>query len=372
MAGNGSYGIVYKAQLNGEVLAVKQCCPALLEAVSTVQPKLLIELKKYMMRECVLLSEICHPNIARFIGVSVDGNDVSLVMEYIPFTLTKCLDTYSDFPVPFKYRILRDVCHALAFLHGRSPALIHRDLSANNVMLTRDLSAKIIDVGSAISPGTTSATGQMSACPGALVCMPPEAKKIEAFYDQKLDIFSLGIIMIHVLVQKWPIPEDTDEEMPPGTGVDAPEVQLRLEYLQSDKMGEEHPLTGVVVNCLQTDPADRPEAVSLARIIDDLSLKNPASNLIEIREKLTQLMSDTTQRNSDLGAIQQWTRTRLVRRKWTTSNLAVDAIRQSHTLEQFTPCLVEVEGPVTAIESKTNVIFFLQTRSLHICANLIV
>ena len=189
---------------------MKQCDPALLEAVITVQPKLLIELKKYMLHECVLLSEICHPNIARFIGVSVVGNNASLVMEYIPFTLTKCLEAYLDFPVPFKYRILRDVCHALAFLHGQTPSLIHRDLSTNNIMLTLDMSAKIIDVGSAICPGTRNATGWMSAWPGALVCMPPEAKKIEAFYDQKLDIFSLGIVMIHVLAQKWPIPEDTD------------------------------------------------------------------------------------------------------------------------------------------------------------------
>ena len=339
LVGNGSYGVVYKVCIKGETYAVKDCDPALLEAVRAIQPHMLKEVKKYIFRESHLLSEICHPNIVRFIGVSWN-DDLSLVMEYVPFTLTRCLDVYPDFPQPLKFRILRDVCHALAYLHGRSPRLIHRDISSNNIMLARDLSAKIIDVGSSVTEGTTDMDGLMSACPGALVCMPPEAKKEKAFYTEKLDIFSVGIVMIHVLVQKWPIPDEDLEDLEEGVGVDAPEVQARLEYLQSKEIGEEHPLTSVIVDCLQTCPGDRPSAIQLARIQDDICHRTSMPNPVPYCAKLAKLLQCSDQIQPPTN--QKWTRTMLVRRKWTASNLAVDALRQSH---QLAPLSAEEEDP---------------------------
>lgn len=267
-------------------------------------------------------------------------------MEYVPYTLTTCLDTYAGFPQSLKFRILRDASHAIAYLHGMSPPLIHRDISSNNIMVTKELSAKIIDVGSALTKGTTDEECLMSACPGALVCMPPEAKQQRAYYTEKLDMFSIGIVMIHTLAQKWPIPVDELDDLEPGIGVDAPEVQARLDYLQSDKIGEEHPLTGVIVDCLQTSPSDRPSAIQLARILDDLCQKYPLSNSTLICDEIAKVINCSVPATTSTNF--QWTRTRLIKRKWTTSNLAVDAIRQKHQL----PTITETFGKVKQQESE--------------------
>ena len=54
-----------------------------------------------------------------------------LVMEYLPYTLCKLLE---ERQVKHHYSILLDVANGLDYLHQRHPPIIHRDLSANNVL----------------------------------------------------------------------------------------------------------------------------------------------------------------------------------------------------------------------------------------------
>ena len=68
-------------------------------------------------------------------------------MEFLPTTLTQCLDRYGIMPEEINYSILQDVALGLRYLHDRHDPIIHRDLSANNVLLTADMRAKISDLG---------------------------------------------------------------------------------------------------------------------------------------------------------------------------------------------------------------------------------
>eukprot|EP00731_Ephydatia_muelleri_P035807 Em0162g13a len=75
----------------------------------------------------------------------------------------------------WKISIMLDVLKGLAYLHNRSPAVIHRDLSAKNVLLTADMMAKITDFG--VSRIVTRAWPGVNSTQniGTLVYMPPEA-----------------------------------------------------------------------------------------------------------------------------------------------------------------------------------------------------
>ena len=54
---------------------------------------------------------------------------------------------YGVLPEAISYGILRDVALGLRYLHEHSPPIIHRDLSANNVLLTSSMNGKISDLG---------------------------------------------------------------------------------------------------------------------------------------------------------------------------------------------------------------------------------
>lgn len=156
-------------------------------------------------QECQLMSRLNHPNITKFFGIWFisDVRLPLLVMELLDTSLAKYLDTNDHLPLVTKVSILTDVACGLEYLHGREPQpVIHRDLTANNVLLksTPQLVAKISDVGNShIIDHANNKT--LTIVPGTLVYMPPEATEEQHEYDQSLDIFSFGHLALYTLIQ---------------------------------------------------------------------------------------------------------------------------------------------------------------------------
>ncbi len=132
-----------------------------------------------------------------------------LVMEYLHTTLAACIKKYGILPKEIGYGILRDVALGLRYIHEHSPPIIHRDLSSNNVLLTTNMSAKISDLGVAkilnLNPSQMDLMTQTQT-PGTPSYMPPEAMVARPKYTNKVDIFSYGVMMVHMLSGQWPIP----------------------------------------------------------------------------------------------------------------------------------------------------------------------
>ena len=176
-----------------------------------------------VVRECQLMSALRHPNIVQFLGVCFfPGSRLpALVMERLLTSLHDLLDPetrlppgaptpLSFFTLSLKCCVLHDVARGLAYLHERSPPIIHRDLSARNVLLNSGMVAKIADLGVArIVPRMRAAT-TMTKAPGASVYMPPEAVAPAASnaerskYDASIDIFSLGVVTIFTIGETFP------------------------------------------------------------------------------------------------------------------------------------------------------------------------
>ena len=95
------------------------------------------------VRECQLMSTLRHPHIVQFLGVCfLPGSTMpALVMEKLVTSLHDVLDpepsppTKPYIPDSLKCSVLQNVVSGLAFLHSHSPPIIHRDLSARNVLL---------------------------------------------------------------------------------------------------------------------------------------------------------------------------------------------------------------------------------------------
>ena len=95
-----------------------------------------------------------------------------------------------------------DVC----YLDELSPPVIHRNLSANNVILTSDMKAKLSDMGVtkilSLIPAQMTQMTQTKA-PGTPCYMPPDALMAKQ-YTSKIDIYSDGVLTIHSLCRRWP------------------------------------------------------------------------------------------------------------------------------------------------------------------------
>ena len=103
---------------------------------------------KYV-QECQLMSDLRHPNITLFLGVCFLPNCQLpvLLMERLDGSLDDLLEAVPNIPLALKRSMLEDVARGLLYLHKHNPQIIHRDLTARNVLLTASLVAKITDFG---------------------------------------------------------------------------------------------------------------------------------------------------------------------------------------------------------------------------------
>ena len=108
------------------------------------------------------------------------------------------------FSVVLKCSVLHNVACGLAYLQERSPPVIHRDLSARNVLLNSEMVAKIADLGVARIVPRMRAAATMTTGPGALIYMPPEVFGEKSKYDASIDIFSLGVVTIFTIGGTFP------------------------------------------------------------------------------------------------------------------------------------------------------------------------
>ena len=175
------------------------------EALLDVENEGVPEMVSKYLQECQLMSSLRHPNVTLFLGLCfLPGTQLPLlVMERLEASLDDLLENVPHIPLTLKRSILENVASGLLYLHKRNPPVIHRDLTSKNVLLTSSIVAKITDMGNSriadMRPGQMVRT--LSALPGTLVYMPPEALDNRHRYGASLDIFSFGHLALFTITQ---------------------------------------------------------------------------------------------------------------------------------------------------------------------------
>ena len=303
--GRGAYASVVELRFRGLKCVGKKLHRELYDSASyRAQQGMLQRFKA----ECDILSELKHPNIVQFLGVNFEQGSrlPMLVMEFVHTTLSACLDRHGKLPDEVSYSIVDDVATALCYLHGHDPPIMHRDLSANNVLLTADMRAKISDLGVArildLSPPQRT---QMSMCPGTPAYMPPEALDPKPTYNTKLDSFSYGVLMLHIFCGRWPLPSKPNRVSPddPSKLIPQSEAQRREEYLET--IGEDHPLRQLILECLSNHPGHRPNIEVVLDRIREILVRFPPSyeNKLEVLEGLKKMSSTCNEFTAVFGGM---------------------------------------------------------------------
>ena len=268
--GRGANGRILEAKWEGIVVAVKEIHSIFMNEVSDREFQ---SFKTSFLRECEQSNRLRHPNIVRFFGIyHPPGARVpSLVMERLHCSLTSLLEENLVVPIGTKLSIIKDVALGLRYLHTRNPPIIHRDLSSNNVLLSKGMEGKIGDLGTArlVDPRRQS---RMTKAPGTVDFMPPEALAEDVTnicYGRELDVFSFGCVMLHTLSHQWPTPSQA-VIINPETGLATSgrnEVERRSKYFEGMDRSRSDVLIPLIECCLSNLPKKRP---SIVRVCDQL------------------------------------------------------------------------------------------------------
>ena len=248
----GAYGKVIEVCVHGMPCAAKEIHSLLFENVTINDFEFT---KASFLNECSKSNRIVHPNIVQMLGIHYPAPGARLpwlIMELMDTSLRVFLESNrkGDIPLYIKLSILVDVAQGLEFLHGQD--IVHRDLSSNNVLLTKHFVAKIADLGTAKLVQQSSMNTQMLA-PGTLHFMPPEAISVKPRYGKPADVFSLACVILHVMSHQWPTPRDLLVQHYPVIALT--EVQRREEFLQ---LCTPLPLQEMARLCLHNIPEERP------------------------------------------------------------------------------------------------------------------
>ena len=148
-----------------------------------------------LLQEHEIINCFNHPNIIKTFGICFGDktHPPSIILEFCPFNLLKCVKDLQDFE---RISVIFEICSAMNEVHENH--LIHRDLKPENILMDEQKHVKVSDFGIA---RLNEIEGEQSKTLGigTLKFMAPEILNEDKFYNEKVDVYSFGVILFFIL-----------------------------------------------------------------------------------------------------------------------------------------------------------------------------
>jgi predicted Ser/Thr protein kinase len=263
--GKGGMGVVYRARDTrlDRLVALKTLPPGLV-----ADP----ERKSRFLLEARSAAAVTHPAIAQIYDVDEVDGVLFIAMEYVDGRTVSRLIADGELDLLGAIEIVLQVAEGLAKAHDAG--ILHRDIKSDNIMVTRDGHAKLLDFGLAklLEPGSeepeapaglsrTLTRGRYHTIPGAVMgtisYMSPEQARGKEL-DRRSDIFSLGVVLYEMVTAELPFKGETPlDTMHAIAYEEARPVTIVRRTLDPE-------VHRIVFRCLRKNPDDRyPDAHAL-------------------------------------------------------------------------------------------------------------
>jgi tetratricopeptide (TPR) repeat protein len=191
--------------------------------------------RERLRREARAAAQLSHPSVVQVYDFVEHAAGDAIVLEYVEGRTLRALLAGGVPPAGLAVRLAREIAEGLAAAHAAG--LVHRDLKAENVIVTEDGHAKILDFGIAKSPEGGALTARGVVMGTAYAMSPEQARGGEV--DARSDLFSLGILLYELLTGISPFrgSNSLDElqrviaHVPPAVASLRPEVPPMLSAL---------------------------------------------------------------------------------------------------------------------------------------------
>jgi serine/threonine-protein kinase len=249
----GGMGEVWLGRLSGKHGFEK------LVAIKTMLPEIARDqrLRAMFLDEARLASRVAHANVAQVLDLGDDGDLLYLVMEWVDGESLESLATRlerggSSLPLGIALRITADACAGLHAAHearasdGSPMGIVHRDVSPQNVMVSDQGVAKVIDFGIARARGRLAGDTRSGGAKGKPSYMAPEQER-GSRVDRRADVWAAGAVLHRLLVGEPPFVEQEafDEYVAGRTPL--PQLPAHVPDVVAD----------VIARALALHPADR-------------------------------------------------------------------------------------------------------------------
>lgn len=249
--GEGGMGVVYKAldtKLNRTV--------ALKFLPDRVQKD--PDAKARFLQEAQAAAALNHPNICTIYGVDEQDGQLYMAMEFVDGGTLRDSSGLVTGKVQDAVKMAVQIGDALQEAHAKG--IVHRDIKADNIMLSAKGQAKVMDFGLAKLKGALKLT-RTSSTVGTLGYMAPEQIQ-GGSVDPRSDIFSFGVLLFEMLTGRLPFRGEHEAAMMYSILNEAPEsVQNYIPDASPD-------LSHILARALEKDPEDRYQ--SMADMVSEL------------------------------------------------------------------------------------------------------
>ncbi|XP_006644880.1 probable LRR receptor-like serine/threonine-protein kinase At1g51810 [Oryza brachyantha] len=269
--GKGGFGTVYHGILeNNDEVAVK------------VLVETSIAESKDFLPEVQTLSKVHHKNLVALVGYCQNKKCLALVYDFMPRgNLQQLLRGGYDNSLNWEERlhIALDAAQGLEYLHGScTPSIVHRDVKTPNILLDKNLVAKISDFG--LSRAFNAAYTHISTvAAGTLGYLDPEYHATFQL-TVKTDVYSFGIVLLEIVTGQPPVfmdpqtihlPNWVRQKIAKGSIHDVVDKKLLDQYDATHLQT----VIDLAMNCLENASIDRP---SMTEVVSVLKLCLPISS----------------------------------------------------------------------------------------------
>mmetsp|Transcript_99648 Transcript_99648/g.282227 ORF Transcript_99648/g.282227 Transcript_99648/m.282227 type:complete len:303 (+) Transcript_99648:95-1003(+) len=264
--GTGCTAEVFRGNMDGRRVAVKQ--------IDWNKSRMDFREQMAFDRECAIMPKISHENLVRFLGVASLQRPFRIITEFCSggccFELLHNCD-HIDLQWVQQHKMCLDVAKAMDYLHNFNPQIVHRDLKSLNLLLSTPVTngrdeplVKVSDFGLSRmkDQAPDSDWGKMTKAAGTCHWMAPEVFTGSS-YDEKVDIYSYGMILFEVVCREIPFEEQEPADVGHLT------VQGERPDLEAVPPNCPRQLQELMIQCWDHDPWRRP---AFDRILETLKV----------------------------------------------------------------------------------------------------